>query len=261
MVLLFASSVIYMDFSKNDEYSVWLSLLTFDRAFMTEHIEFSSASILMNHNIGYLPMFISIVAAFAVVRQQCTEYDCGVMRFILIRTDNTKYHIANFVSGVLSGGVVTALGFIIYGIAIYLLFPQFDIYSEQMQQSQIEFYQMCYGIAFQTNCFLLVLQKIPIMFLYGVFVSMPAVALTGITYNPYTTLCLPFFFHYVMIQLGIKMTELSDSKVLYYIRPSAWLEFTIKDDLYIAILLRLFVLFCLAIFYLLMRRSRPDRGA
>lgn len=261
IVVLYASAEIYMDLTKYDEYSVWLSLVSFDRDFMMEHIEFSSVSILQKSKTGYLSMFIPMVAPFATVRLLCAEQESGVIRFEIVRCGRIKYHISNFISGVFSGGILASIGFIIYGFLIYLLFPKFGMYSAEMQFSQIEFYQMVYGVTLPTNYFVLLVNKLPIMFLYGVFASMPAVALTSILRNPYTILCLPFFFNYVLTQLTIKMMEKTNSGNLLYIRPSAWLEFVDQSDIRLAILIRCILLLFFAVFYLLMQNLKTDRGA
>lgn len=261
IVILCASAEIYVDFTKNDEYSVWLSLVSFDRDFMMEHIDFSSISILQKSNTGYLSMFISMVAPFATVRLLCAEQESGVIRFEIVRCGRMKYHISNFISGVLSGGMVTTLGFIAYGVLVYVLFPDFGTYHPEMQLGQIELYQMGYGITLQTNFFLLLVEKLPTMFLYGVFASMPAVALTSILRNPYTILCLPFFFNYVLTQLTIKMMENAEFVELRHVQPSAWLEFADQSDIRLAIFIRCILLLFFAVFYLLMQNLKTDRGA
>lgn len=260
IVVLYSSAEIYMDLTKYDEYSVWLSYFSFDRDFMMKHIEFSSVSILQKSGTGYLSMFIPMVAPFAMVRLLCAEQESGVIRFEIVRCGRLKYHLTNFISGVLSGGIITALGFITYGIIVYILFPSFGMYSSELQFSQIEFYQAGYGVTLQTNFFLLLVEKLPTMFLYGAFASMPAIALVSILRNPYTILCLPFFFNYVLTQLTIKTMENTNFGKLIYIRPSAWLEFTDKFDLQLAVLIRCVILILLAVFYLLIQNSKTDRG-
>ena len=261
MLVLYASAEIYLDIAKNNEYSVWLSLVSFDRTFMLEHIEFSSVSVLMKNGTGYLAMFIPMIAPFTMVRLLCAEQDSGIFRFEIVRCGRMKYHFTNFASGVLSGGILTAFGFIVYGLLVYFLFPSFGMYPVELQNSQSELYQMGYGIALQTNFFALLATKLPIMFLYGVFASMPAIALTSVLHNPYTLLCLPFFFNYVLTQFITKLLENSHSKILLCIRPSAWLAFTDTADLRLAVVMRCIILLLLAGFYLLMQNFKTDRGA
>lgn len=261
ILLLCTSSVIYMDTTKNDAYSVWLSLVSFDRDFMLENIDFSSVIVLSKITTGYLAMFIPMVAPFAIVRLICGEQESGVIRFEIVRCGKLRYHLTNFISGVLSGGIITALGFIVYGVLIYFLFPSFDMYSPVMQSDLIEMYEMGYGITLQTDFPLLLAEKLPMMFLYGVFASMPAIALTSILRNPYTVLCLPFFFNYALTQLTTKMMGSTDFEKLPYIQPSAWLEFSDKSALHSAILMRCIILLILAMFYLLVQNFKTDRGA
>lgn len=194
VVVLMFTSDIYYDYGSNAYYSVFRALTDFTREELTAEFEFCSVNVIKNAQGAWFRLFAPIVAGFCFVPTICSEREEKAARFQIFRTSKLNYHISQFFSGVISGGLAVALGFAIFAAAAAMLFPSAD----QMAQSSTLMMQQT-----PLNLPLMVLQQ----FLFGAFWSIPAMLLTSIFNNKYIILCIPFFLKYGLTQLGQKLSD------------------------------------------------------
>lgn len=259
-ILLFTSAIIFYNDTNYDQYSVLTSVLTFDRPFMMQHIEFSSVCILQKCGTGWLTMFAPMIAPYVSVKLLCTEYDSGMLRLEVIRSNRFKYHLIDYLNAVLNGGILMAISFWIYGIAVYAGFPEFNSFPAELQNNHIEFYGAIYGVSFQKSFWIVLFEKMILMFFYGMVTSVPAILLTSFTHNIYTSLCLPFFFNYAFMQFTLKLQTLSTLRIIHLIMPGALLQLTVPKELMISCLIRVFCLLLFTGLYLLVQCNKEDAG-
>lgn len=194
VVALMFTSDIYYDYDSNAYYSVFRALTDFTYEQLTAEFEFCSVNVIKNAQGTWCRLFAPIAAGFCFVPTICSEREEKAARFQIFRTGKLNYHISQFLSGVVSGGLAITLGFVIFALAATILFPG----TEQMSQSAVLMTQQT-----PLNLPLMVLQQ----FLFGAFWSIPAMLLTSIFNNKYVILCIPFFLKYGLTQLS---QELSD---------------------------------------------------
>ena len=80
-------------------------------------------------NGTWVLMFIPIVAAFAFVPLLCDGRESKALRYSVFRTSKWSFITGNFLTAFLSGGFAVVIGFIIFGVCIFLLFPNISEYS------------------------------------------------------------------------------------------------------------------------------------
>ena len=89
--LLCFAAYIYEDGVTGNKYSVFRSLLTFDRQFMLDDTMFCSFEVVRNGAGNWLFLFVPIIASFAFVPLVCDEHEAKSVRFEVFRTNRFCY--------------------------------------------------------------------------------------------------------------------------------------------------------------------------
>lgn len=193
VLLLFAAEV-YYDFGTQTRYSVFRALTDFTPEERAANYELCSRMVVQNARSGWFSLFAPIIAAFSFVPTICSEREEKAARFQIFRTTKLNFGVSQFFSGVVSGGIAIALGYIIFAAFVMILFPNIG----EMSGFSVEILQ---GTAF--NLPLLTLK----VFLFGAFWSVPAMFLTSVLNNKYLIMCIPFFLKYGLKQLHQKISQ------------------------------------------------------
>lgn len=273
-VVLCFSAQIYIDPVKNDKYSAFMALRTFDRDFMLKDTSFCSFNVIRSGTGGWLSMFIPIISAFAFIPIVCDEYEAKSVRFEVFRTSRLTYHTSRFVSACLSGGLAVVLGYGIFSALAYAFFPNISEFSPSDKEMFLEMTEFIYP-EIRKGIVVPVLSILMHIFMYGALCAVPAIALTAVIRNKYLVLCIPFFIKYAVGQTMIKiMNEASsdyeniNQKLIdlsVYLHPDALTyayQYRSLDNGYdIKIYLYSATLFVLAFgFYLFAQSRRYDSG-
>lgn len=193
IILLFFAQI-FLDSNTEDRYSVTRVLIEFSKEEMTFNYEMCNTMILQNACSGWFSLFAPIIAAFCFVPTICSEREEKASRFQIFRTTKLNFGVSQFFSGVVSGGIAIALGYIIFAVFVMILFPNIDEISgfsaEILQETAF-------------NLPLLTLK----VFLFGAFWSIPAMLLTSVLNNKYLIMCIPFFLKYGLKQLHQKISQ------------------------------------------------------
>lgn len=202
-VLLCFSAIIYIDIVKNDNYSIITSFMTFDREFLLTDTSFCAQNIMLKGTSGWLTMFIPIIAAFAFIPLICDEHEAKSVRFEVFRTSKKSFHTSRFLTSLLCGGLAVVLGYLIFTVLVFLMFPNIENYTSQQREMFYESMSFSYpelsrGIAVP------LLKELGSVFVYGIFWAIPAMLLTAVVKNKYIVLCVPFFIKYSLGQLCTK---------------------------------------------------------
>ena len=221
--ILCFSAIIYIDTVKNNNYSVCLSLFSFDRRFMLTDTSFCAQSIILKGADGWLPMFIPIISAFAFIPLICDEHEAKSVRFEIFRTSKCSFYISRFVTALLCGALAVTIGYLIFIALVLLLFPHLSEYRPQQTEMFYENLRYVYP-EISRGMLLPVVKTLGSVFVYGAFWAMPAVLLTAIVRNKYIVLCVPFFLKYALGQLCQKLQAQAVSDIQH--TDMKLLEFT-----------------------------------
>lgn len=186
--LLCFTAEVYTDILTGRSYSVYEAILTLDKDTLLSDVSFSSVFIFGKSLSGYISMFLPISSAFPYITNLCAERNSGNIRFSIVRTGRLKYYSSKFGSALLSGGLSTLLGVLIYGCIVFVLFPNINKYTVTAEDMLFFFPN---GMA------IFIVKTLVHSFLYGCMSVMPAFFISSFCRNPYIILCVPFMATYI----------------------------------------------------------------
>ena len=261
ILILCSTASIYTD-SKYNDYSSFTALLYFSRNDMLADTCFSSVEVLRKCGTGWLNLFMPIVATFPWVKINCNKRNTGFVQSELYRNSYFCHDVCEYLSGGISGGLVSLGGFLLYAFAVYLLYPNIQIYDQASIEALFEMQQMLYGKVLTTNYLTMVLSLSARMFAYGFFISSPVIVASVFSNSPYTVSCIPFFLIYAYSQVStMLLSKGTFGKFALFLRilqPGSLLtDISLKQTILLAIILSIicFVIFRSSIKY---RRLKGD---
>lgn len=257
IILLFAAEV-HTELGSHNRYSVIRALMDFTPEERANEFDLCNVMVMNSACSGWLTLFVPIITAFCFVPRICAERDGNAVRFQIFRSSALKYHISQFFSGVISGGLAVALGYTVFCGIVCILFP--DI-SEMSAFA---------AAMLDGNSFVFALKLLSI-WLYGVFWSIPAMFCTSVLRNKYLIMCIPFFVKYGLSQTVLKLSmdayadrENIDQKIVEFTQtadPDGLLR--LNGCAYSGRILLLTGIISATLFagYLIIRLNWRDRGA
>ena len=133
------SAYIYEDSMNGDKYSVFMAYKTFDKDFMLSDTRFCSFEVMLKGAGSWLSLFIPLISAFAFIPLVCDEYEAKSVRFEIFRSSKLCYNLSKFITACLCGGFAVMLGFGLFTLADYALFPNINEYSAELKKTYEEF--------------------------------------------------------------------------------------------------------------------------
>lgn len=269
--LLCFSANIYEDAGSGNKYSSISSLVNFDREFMLRNTSFCSFNVMCKGSGSWLSMFIPIISAFSFVPIACDEHEAKSIRFEVFRSSKMCYSASRFVTACFSGGLAVMLGFGLFVLLEYTLFPNITEYSDS---SRAVFEEMlCYKYpGFTEQGYIPIFaEKLGCMFMYGAVCVAPTIMITSVVHNKYLVLCIPFFAKYAVNQTCVKLQsqtfgdyenfDTSFSRIISIINPDAlsYLSQYGEDKKYVLIYSGIIIALSIII-YLIMCSGRVDCG-
>jgi len=204
-VLCFCTGI-YTDSRNNNMYSAIKSLVEFDREFMLNSTSFCSYSVASKGAGSWLTMFIPIISAFTFIPLICDRCESKFVRLSIFRSSKLSYRTAEFLTACISGGLAVMLGYMLFTGFVYILFPNINEYSPDLQAMLSEELSYIYPEASKHgHAYLLGIKSLEI-FLYGAVSAVPSVMLTCLMRNKYLVMCIPFFLKYAVTQTSIKLS-------------------------------------------------------
>lgn len=268
-VILCFSSDIYEDF--NGKYSAFAALVSLDRDYLLDDTNFCSFEVMRKGCGSWLSLFIPIISAFAFIPLVCDEYETKSIRFEIFRSSKLCYNLSKFITACLCGGFAVMLGFGVFTLAEYALFPNINDYSADLKELYEENLVYMYPDITQNGYGSIILEKLGEMFLYGAICAAPAIMLTSFIRNKYLVMCIPFFVKYAIDQTCAKLQSQAisdytniDTKMQRFsgiIDPDALscLSDYGEDKMIILIYSTVLILFA-GIIYLIIQSRRLDSG-
>ena len=269
-VLCFSANI-YENPQNMDKYSAIKSLIVFDIDFMLSDISFCSFEVMRKGVGGWLSLFIPMISAFAFVPLVCDEYEAKSIRFEIFRSSKLCYYTSKFITACICGGLAVMLGFGLFTLTEYALFPDISEYEQGLIDSYHETLSYQYPDITQNLYVTIISKQLIYMFFYGMVSVAPAIMLTSIIRNKYLVLCIPFFLKYVLNQSCVKIqsqalsnyetVDMSLLKFVSVINPDAlsYLSEYGSDKKLVLIYSGFIILFSF-VFYLTMCIRRNDCG-
>lgn len=142
-----------------------------------------------------LPFLLSIGYLSAISNEKLS----GANRLMLIRENHFKYSSAKAVSAIINGGIIMLVGYVIFGLLVYLKFPSIYEYSANEVELYLEMYP---GFQEAVFCF----KRCINVFLYGMCANVFAYLVSVFFTDKYILLCLPLMLKYFWGRILMKIT-------------------------------------------------------
>lgn len=163
------------------------------------------------------------------------------------------------------------LGFGLFTLADYALFPNINEYSTELKKTYEEILVYSYPDITQNGYGFIILKKLGEMFLYGAVCAAPAIMFTSLIRNKYLVLCIPFFIKYAVNQTCIKLQSQAVSdynnvdtekmKISSIVNPDALSYLSdFGNDKKLVLIYNGALLFSAAVIYLIIQSRRLDSG-
>lgn len=265
------SAYVYEDSTNGDKYSAFMSIMSFDKDFMLGDTRFCSFEVMRKGSGSWLSLFIPLISAFAFIPLVCDEYEAKSVRFEIFRSSKLCYNLSKFITACLCGGFAVMLGFGLFTLAEYALFPNINEYSTELKKAYEEILVYSYPGITQNGYGFIILRKLGEMFLYGAVCAAPAIMFTGLIRNKYLVLCIPFFIKYAIDQTCIKLQTQASSdytnidtemlKISSIADPDALSYLSdFGNDKMLVLIYNGALLFSAAVIYLIIQSRRLDSG-
>lgn len=203
--LLCFTSTIYTNTQTMENYSVIDVIIKINRSSMLKNTAFCSYYVSCAGTGGWLSMFIPITASVAFIPMLCDEKISRYTRAAVLRNGKTVYYSGKFITAILAGGLSTLIGYLLYVVVVYIIFPSIREYPQNMRegikQAQSMYFLWWKGEVFSKT----IIPKLVGVFLYGIFMAVPAVSCSIFSHNKYIVICIPFFIKYAVTQTCIKI--------------------------------------------------------
>lgn len=150
------------------------------------------SAIVRNVTSGYFIMFAPLLTGAAVIPLLCEERESGMLRVTLFRCGKKQMTAGRLIAVLCSGGLVLALGYLLFCALIYFFVPQ----GEDMEAMQnlfllmrVPWLQACPVLLQSTVIWL---QRVVGVFLYGAVSVGWTYLLSIVVRNRYLIACIPF---------------------------------------------------------------------
>lgn len=141
-----------------------------------------------------LPFLLSIGYLYSVSSEKLS----GFNRMLLTRETNIKYCVSKLMAAILSGGIILLVGYLLFGILVYMRFP--SIYEYSMDKLEL-YMEMNPGFQEPVFCLIRCLR----IFLYGMFINVFAYLVSIFFRDKYILICLPIMLKYIWGQGVMKL--------------------------------------------------------
>ena len=161
---------------------------------------------------GWLIVFAPMLLTVGYMISLSGERQNGQIRFVLMRSGKLRYCISKVCGGALAGGVISLIGYAVFGLLMMIRFPSLSTLPVEEQ----EFYLM--GSTLEVE----VVKRLIGAFLYGITGSLFGIGVAIVFRDKYILICLPFMINYIYQQVLGKLT--SDCIVAEKYEKATWIE-------------------------------------
>ena len=189
-LMCFTSSA-YTDYSNMNQISIFemVTMLGTDKA---QGYEFSAQYVCSRGFGTWAVQFLSIIVAFPFVKVLCEERRFSEKRYIISRMGKLRYCLSKFLSAIISGAVLCALGFLLFSAAVYAIFPKPNELPTEQAQMLAEI-----DISYP--------KKLLETVIMGAGAAVLPFLISVFTANQYFCICIPFLLQYMQMTAANKL--------------------------------------------------------
>lgn len=188
-VLLCFTAGVYVDLESDQSYSIIESIFYYDLDFIKSDFSFSSIYVFScGIDSYYFLMFIPVISSLAFLINYDNEIKSKYYYYEVYRASKNKMICSKFLSGILCGGVVVMLSYLIFGFLVYTIFP--DINSYEIDEGLKDFLT-------KNNYWTTVVKTCMGGFFYGIVTAILTMVLYELANNIYISLSASFMIYYV----------------------------------------------------------------
>lgn len=216
VTLLCFTSNIYIDPMTTQEFSVIEVLMKVDKSELLSDFSLININVISAGCGDYLKMFFPILASYPFVTCFCEERRNGFIKYRLIRGNKRAYYLGSIVSSLCVGGFIASVGFLIYALLVYFLFPN------PSQFGQDTFIN---NPLFENSFVIYLILQILLIFIYGAISSLAAFFVCCITTNEYIACCVSFLAVYIVDGIRMFMIREKINYSQWIFSPSSLVSF------------------------------------
>lgn len=189
--LMCFTSPAYRDYSNMNEVSIFemITMLGTEKA---ETYEFSAQYVCSRGFGVWVVQFLSIIVAFPFVKVLCDERRYSEKRYIISRMGKLRYCLSKFISAIIGGAILCALGFLLFSAAVYMIFPNVSELSPEQAEML-------------ANCNISYPKKLLETVIMGAGAAVLPFLISVFTANQYFCICIPFLLQYMQMTAANKL--------------------------------------------------------
>lgn len=204
----------------------------------------------------YYEMFLPLVVSIPFIISIYADKKNNITRFQIYRTGKVRYMFGKFFAIIISGGIITVLGQLLFSVIIYNVFPKnsseiFEVNKMLLLQES----KICSYLVDNIGKSGLYIVKLIRVFLYGAFSTVLSFALSVFVKNRYMVMTIPI----AIVYMWDKFINKTDNVKLHSLKPCC-----IGDMFYIDVdwMLPFFVVTSILaiVFYILCMERKCDCG-
>lgn len=191
LALMCFTSSAYTDYSNMNQISIFemVTMLGTDKA---QGYEFSAQYVCSRGFGTWAVQFLSIIVAFPFVKVLCEERRFSEKRYIISRMGKVRYCLSKFLSAIISGAVLCALGFLLFSATVYAIFPKPNELPTEQAQMLAEI-----DISYP--------KKLLETVIMGAGAAVLPILVSVFTTNQYFCICIPFLIQYMQMTAANKL--------------------------------------------------------
>lgn len=218
-IVLLLASTFYVVPDTGKEYTLFDIIFgVADDKVVTESGLVSEEIIIKGINSHYYEMFLPLVTVIPFIVGIYGDKKNSITRFQIYRTGKLRYTLGKFMAVLVSGGLITMLGQMIFSLIIYSIFPHGE--SEMFELNKIILFEeseFCKVLVDRIGIMGLYILRFLRVFLYGAFSTVIAFALSIVIKNRYMVLTIPVVIEYMWEKF---ISKSIDAK-MYTLLPSS----------------------------------------
>ena len=216
IVIILLLGVAYTSPLTGEEFTVLDFIISDNQNELLEASDLRESDLIARGIESYLDMFLPIIAVIPFVAVVCGEKKNNNTRFEIYRVGKTRYVAGKYMAAMITGGCITVTGFLLFCLLILPVFPDGVRETVEIQNEFLIQETVITGRLFKTFGIAgIYIMKFIRMFLYGAFVTVPALGLSVIIKNRYMILSIPFMGFYLLRKVIEKRVDAD----LYYFLP------------------------------------------
>lgn len=222
-MVIYLSGTIYINPMTKKEYNLFtvITLPDYRSELLARGISFQS--IFLSGTDSYIWMFAPILASIPFVALLCGAKKNNNIRFEIMRVGKKGYIFGKMISAMLAGGTAFMLGYLGFGLVIYVMLPQANAYALDnitYIYTVIPKLKVLYDAG---GLGLVLVLRIVAVFIYGMTTVVLPFAASSLIKNKYLVICIPFMLNYFLDVFLRKQTGIIP-KVAEIIAPTQPVE-------------------------------------